>query len=93
MDKYVAVFRDEEGIKQALEIVKRLKEEAESVYIDDRGAVFNQDVLGALELGYMLDNAECDVRRRAAPRPRAAAPSTAPTSRSETTTSGSSTST
>ena len=26
--------------------------------IDDRGTVFNQDVLGAIELGYMLDCAE-----------------------------------
>jgi succinate dehydrogenase / fumarate reductase flavoprotein subunit len=58
MDKYVAVFRDEQGIESALEIVKRLKEEAKGVYIDDHGAVFNQDVLGAIELGYMLDNAE-----------------------------------
>ena len=45
--------------RQAHEIVKRLKEEAQSAYIDDRGSVFNQDVLGALELGYMLDCAEC----------------------------------
>ena len=58
MDKHVAVFRDEEGIKTALETVKRLQEEAQSCYIDDRGTVFNQDVLGAIELGYMLDNAE-----------------------------------
>ena len=29
--------------------------------IDDRGTVFNQDVLGAIELGYMLDCAECIV--------------------------------
>jgi succinate dehydrogenase/fumarate reductase flavoprotein subunit len=43
------------------EIVKRLKEEAETAYIDDRGTVFNQDVLGAIELGYMLDCAECIV--------------------------------
>ncbi len=58
MDKHVAVFRDADGINTALETVKRLKEEAESCYIDDRGSVFNQDVLGALELGFMLDNAE-----------------------------------
>jgi succinate dehydrogenase / fumarate reductase, flavoprotein subunit len=58
MDKYVAVFREEEGIQQAIEIVKRLKEEAKTAYIDDRGTVFNQDVLGAIELGFMLDNAE-----------------------------------
>jgi succinate dehydrogenase / fumarate reductase flavoprotein subunit len=59
MDKYVAVFRDEEGIKQALEIVQRLKEESTAAYIDDHGAVFNQDLLGAVELGFMLDCAEC----------------------------------
>ena len=58
MDKHVAVFRDKEGLEQALEVVKRLKEEAESCYIDDRGSVFNQDVMGAIELGFMLDNAE-----------------------------------
>ena len=58
MDKHIAVFRDAEGINTALETVKRLKEEAGSCYIDDRGTVFNQDVLGAFELGYMLDNAE-----------------------------------
>ena len=54
----VAVFRDAEGLEKALETVKRLKEEAQSAYIDDRGSVFNQDVLGAIELGFMLDNAE-----------------------------------
>ena len=59
MDANVAVFRDEAGIQEALETVRRLKEEAETAYIDDRGSVFNQDVLGAIELGYMLDNAEC----------------------------------
>ena len=58
MDSKVAVFRDGEGLNEALETVRRLKDEAESCYIDDKGAVFNQDVLGAIELGYMLDNAE-----------------------------------
>ncbi|HEX6117646.1 MAG TPA: FAD-binding protein [Solirubrobacterales bacterium] len=58
LDRYVAVFRDAEGIEQAIEVVKRLKEEAETAYVDDRGTVFNQDVLGAIELGFMLDNAE-----------------------------------
>ncbi len=59
MDAKVAVFRDAEGINEALEIVKRLKEEAESAYVDDKGKVFNQDILGALELRYMLELAEC----------------------------------
>ena len=61
MDKYVAVFRDEAGLQTALEGVRGLKEEAENVAVDDKGTVFNQDVLGALELKFMLDNAECIV--------------------------------
>jgi succinate dehydrogenase / fumarate reductase flavoprotein subunit len=61
MNKYVAVFRDEHGLQQAHEVVRRLKDEAKTAYIDDRGTVFNQDVLGAIELGYMLDCAEAIV--------------------------------
>jgi succinate dehydrogenase / fumarate reductase flavoprotein subunit len=61
MDKYVAVFRDEDGLRTALETVRSLKEEAANVAIDDKGSVFNQDVLGALELQFMLDNAEAIV--------------------------------
>jgi succinate dehydrogenase flavoprotein subunit len=59
MNEHVAVFRDAEGIQSALDTVRRIREQAASAYIDDRGTVFNQDVLGAIELGYMLDNAEC----------------------------------
>jgi succinate dehydrogenase / fumarate reductase flavoprotein subunit len=61
MNRNVAVFRDEEGLRHAHEVVRRLKEEAQTAYIDDRGTVFNQDVLGAIELGYMLDCAEATV--------------------------------
>jgi succinate dehydrogenase / fumarate reductase flavoprotein subunit len=61
MDRYVAVFRDEDGLRTALEIVRRLKDEAQDVAVDDKGSVFNQDVLGALELQFMLDNAEAIV--------------------------------
>jgi succinate dehydrogenase / fumarate reductase flavoprotein subunit len=39
-------------------VVRRLGEEAQSAYVDDRGTVFNQDVLAAIELGYMIDCAE-----------------------------------
>jgi succinate dehydrogenase / fumarate reductase flavoprotein subunit len=58
MNQHVAVFRDEPGLRTAHEVVRRLKEEARHAYVDDRGTVFNQDVLGAIELGYMLDCAE-----------------------------------
>jgi len=58
MNDKVAVFRDQAGLTEALDIVRRLKEEATGAAVDDRGTVFNQDVLGAIELGYMLDVAE-----------------------------------
>src|SRR5215213_6780756 len=58
MNEKVAVFRDEDGLTQAHATIRRLKEEERTAYIDDQGAVFNQDVLAAIELGYMLDTAE-----------------------------------
>jgi succinate dehydrogenase / fumarate reductase flavoprotein subunit len=61
MNEKCAVFRTHEGLTEAAEVIRRLKEQAETACIDDRGTVFNQDVLGAIELGYMLDCAECIV--------------------------------
>src|SRR5579862_7208104 len=61
MNEYVAVFRDQDGLTKAHEAVRRLKEEAENAAVDDRGTVFNQDVIAAIELGYMLDCAEAIV--------------------------------
>jgi len=61
MNKDVAVFRDEDGLQEALATVHRLREEAEVAQIDDRGSVFNQDLIAALELSFMLDCAEAIV--------------------------------
>ena len=61
MNEKVAVFRDQEGLTEAHQTIHRLKQDASEAAIDDRGTVFNQDVLGAIELGYMLDVAECIV--------------------------------
>ncbi len=61
MNEYVAVFRDADGLAKAHEIVRRLKEEATKAVVDDRGQIFNQDVIAAIELGYMLDVAEAIV--------------------------------
>ena len=93
MDSKVAVFRDAEGLDQALETVKRLKEEAESAYVDDKGSVFNQDMLGAIELELHARACGVHLRRARSTAPRAGERSSAPTSRSATTRSGSSTST
>jgi succinate dehydrogenase / fumarate reductase, flavoprotein subunit len=61
MNKQAAVFRDEQGLQSALEAIGRLKDETGKAWIDDRGTVFNQDVLGAIELGFMVDCAEATV--------------------------------
>jgi succinate dehydrogenase / fumarate reductase flavoprotein subunit len=61
MNRHAAVFRDEQGLQAALEAVGRLREEADKAWIDDRGTVFNQDVLGALELSFMIDCAHATV--------------------------------
>ena len=58
MDEKCSVYRDEEGLKEALEVILRLKEEAKTASVDDHGTVFNQDLLGAIELQFMIDNAE-----------------------------------
>ncbi len=58
MNEYLAVFRDAEGLAKAHEIILRLKQEAATASIDDHGSIFNQDVIAAIELGYMLDIAE-----------------------------------
>src|SRR5207302_8299131 len=51
----------EDGLQKAHEVIRRLIEEAPKAAIDDKGTVFNQDVIGAIELGYMLDCAEATV--------------------------------
>ncbi|MGD9031086.1 MAG: succinate dehydrogenase flavoprotein subunit [Desulfobacteraceae bacterium] len=57
MDK-VSVFRTREGLSEALEKVRDLKERYAGVSLQDKGNCFNRDLLDAIELGYMLDLAE-----------------------------------
>jgi succinate dehydrogenase / fumarate reductase flavoprotein subunit len=54
----VGVFREEEGMKQAVERVRELKERFKQVSVDDQGKVFNTDLYEAWELGCLLDVAE-----------------------------------
>jgi succinate dehydrogenase / fumarate reductase flavoprotein subunit len=58
MFNHVGVFRTEDGMRQALQEVRELKERFKHVSIDDHGKVFNMDLLSAWELGNMLDLAE-----------------------------------
>ena len=52
------VFRTEELLTQVVAEVRELKSRYERVRIQDKGSVFNTDLLEARELGYMLDCAE-----------------------------------
>jgi succinate dehydrogenase / fumarate reductase flavoprotein subunit len=58
MDAKVAVFRDEAGIREALEIVRGSRRRRRPP-TSTTTAASSTRTSGAIELGYMLDNAEC----------------------------------
>jgi len=58
MDHNVGVFRTEEGLKNALNKIKELKERYKDIKITDKGLLYNTDLISALEVGFMLDVAE-----------------------------------
>src|SRR6185437_4834791 len=55
------VFRREEQMLRQREILQELRERYRSVYVEDKGEVFNSDLTQAIELGNMLDTALCMV--------------------------------
>jgi succinate dehydrogenase flavoprotein subunit len=61
MHENFGVFRREEQMQRQGEIVHELRERYENVVVEDKGEVFNSDLTQALELGYLLDLAECMV--------------------------------
>ena len=58
MNDQVGVFRTEEGMAKALETIKELKERFKHVRTEDKGKIFNTDLLATWELGNLLDLAE-----------------------------------
>jgi succinate dehydrogenase / fumarate reductase flavoprotein subunit len=58
MNANVGVFRTEEGLKQALAKIRELKERYRRVPVQNKGKVYNTDLILTLELGFMLDLAE-----------------------------------
>ena len=58
MNQHLAVYRDEAGMQEALDKIRQLQAESEEAWTDDKGKVFNQDLLAVVELSYMLDCAE-----------------------------------
>jgi succinate dehydrogenase / fumarate reductase flavoprotein subunit len=58
MNDQVGVFRTEDGMATALETVRELQERFKHVKVDDKGKIFNTDLLATWELGNLLDLAE-----------------------------------
>src|SRR5881275_743181 len=61
MHENFGVFRREDQMEEQGEIVASLRERYERVVVDDKGDVFNNDLTQALELGFLLELADCMV--------------------------------
>ena len=58
MNKNLAVYRHQDGLEEAVRDMTALKDRYSTVPVDNKGRVFNTDLVFALELGFMLDCAE-----------------------------------
>jgi succinate dehydrogenase / fumarate reductase flavoprotein subunit len=59
MHENFGVFRREAQMEEQREIVADLRERYEHVVVDDKGEVFNSDLTQAIELGFLLELADC----------------------------------
>ncbi|HEX9351541.1 MAG TPA: FAD-binding protein [Gaiellaceae bacterium] len=59
MHENFGVFRREKQMKEQEQIVGYLRERYENVFVEDKGEVFNNDLTQALELGFLLELADC----------------------------------
>jgi succinate dehydrogenase / fumarate reductase flavoprotein subunit len=55
MNDDVGVFRTEDGMAEAVNKISELRERFKHVHVDDRGKLFNTDMLNTWELGNLLD--------------------------------------
>jgi succinate dehydrogenase / fumarate reductase flavoprotein subunit len=61
MHENFGVFRREEQMLHQEEVIAGLRERYEQVVVEDKGNVFNSDLTQALELGFLLELADCMV--------------------------------
>ncbi len=59
MHENFGVFRREDQMLEQQDIVAALRERFEHVVVEDKGDVFNSDLTQALELGFLLELADC----------------------------------
>ena len=58
MSDHVGVFRVEEGMQQAVDKIREIKERFKNIRVDDQGLKYNMNLIEAWELSNMLDIAE-----------------------------------
>jgi succinate dehydrogenase / fumarate reductase flavoprotein subunit len=58
MSEKVQVFRTQSQLEEAVQDLKGIRQRYERVGVENKGKVFNTDLLFALELGFMIDCAE-----------------------------------
>jgi succinate dehydrogenase flavoprotein subunit len=61
MHENFGVFRREDQMRKQGEIVASLRDRYDRVVVEDKGEVFNSDLTQALELGFLLELADCMV--------------------------------
>ncbi len=61
MHENFGVFRREEQMRNQGDLIAHYRERYERVVVDYKGDIFNNDLTQALELGFLLDLAECMV--------------------------------
>ncbi|GAB3161502.1 succinate dehydrogenase flavoprotein subunit [Myceligenerans halotolerans] len=61
MDANAQVFRTGESLNQALSDIRELTKRYRNASVQDKGKMFNTDLLEAIELGFLLDIAEVTV--------------------------------
>lgn len=62
MGSHVGVFRYREKLAEAEKVIQQLKHRYQDIFIQDKGKVFNTELITALELGSILDLAEVIVK-------------------------------
>ncbi len=58
MEEGAGIYRNEEEMKKSCNTLRQLRERFSNITIEDRGDVFNTQLIAALELDFMLDVAE-----------------------------------
>lgn len=58
MTRNLSVSRNEAGILETMDLLTTLKDEYQHISVDDKGSVYNIDLMEAMELGHMLNIAQ-----------------------------------